>query len=575
MTEQKFQNITEILHAQGKIDDETYETIVLESQKGPYSVDQITQKKKIVDSEDFTKAKGELLHFPYVDLREFQVEREVLDFFPEEIVAHHQVIAFKKENQVLQIAMVNPASLEASESVYFMCEQKGLTPKIFVTSPESFYVAYKKFSTLSSEVHRALGTVQKETLSTEKPSAEKIETIIEEAPVSKAVDVILKNAAEMRASDIHLEPSETNLRIRYRVDGVLRTALSLPINTHGSIVSRIKILSNLKIDEQRIPQDGRFHAEVSNKDLDLRVSTFPTTNGEKVVIRILDKTAGVLTLEDLGFSGRGKKIIEENIKKPFGLILLTGPTGSGKSTTSYSILNILNQEDVNIVTLEDPVEYFLPGVSQSQIRPQIGYTFASGLRSILRQDPNVIMVGEIRDSETAGLAIHAALTGHVVISTLHTNNAIGAIPRLIDMGIEPFLLAASLNLVIAQRLVKRLCSECQESYDAPADAEAMIKKELEGVDLKEQKINLQSPLKLYRGKGCPKCGRKGTKGRIAIYESFPVSEKIEAVITSGKGEQDLFKVASEEGMLTMKQDGVIKALQGFVSLEEVLRVVEE
>ena len=360
------------------------------------------------------------------------------------------------------------------------------------------------------------------------------------------------------------------------MDGVLHTSLFLPKDVHSAIISRIKILSNLKIDETRIPQDGRFHTFIDKKKIDFRVSTLPTTTGEKVALRVLDPSIGLGGFSDLGLYGYNLKTLEKGIEKPFGMVLITGPTGSGKTTTLYAILNALNKEGVNIISLEDPIEYYIEGINQSQIRPEIGYTFASGLRHILRQDPDVIMVGEIRDEETAGLAIHAALTGHIVLSTLHTNNAVGVIPRLIDMGVSSFLLPPSLNLAIAQRLVKRLCEQCKKQVSASPQVADIIEQELNKLSLKkEERAERKKPYKIYQAQGCKFCGQRGTKGRIALFEMIKITSEMEEIIIKNPTESAIEKEAQRQGMTTMKQDGVLKVLEGVISFEEMVKAVED
>ena len=399
--------------------------------------------------------------------------------------------------------------------------------------------------------------------------------VLEEAPIIKIVDVILSNAIEADASDIHIEPSETDVRVRYRIDGILHTSLRLPKNVMNAIVSRVKILSNLKIDEQRLPQDGRFHVEFGKKSVDLRVSTLPLMYGEKIVMRILDKTTSVPTLEQLGIRGKALTWVRENIQKTHGVFLITGPTGSGKSTTLYSILSIRNTNEVNIVTLEDPVEYFIQGVNQSQVKPEIGLTFASGLRSILRQDPNIVMVGEIRDEETAELAVHAALTGHLVFSTLHTNNAPGAIPRLANMGIEQFLLAASINLVMAQRLVRKLCENCKKPMEITPLMKEEIDKALVGVP-KEYFDDIDPKhYKVYQPVGCEKCGSIGYKGRFGIFEIFPMLVELQEMLLNKQPAHKIYAEALKFGIITMKQDGILKVIRGETTMEEIVRVTTE
>jgi type IV pilus assembly protein PilB len=404
------------------------------------------------------------------------------------------------------------------------------------------------------------------------------ERVMAEAPITKIVAVMLRHAQEGMASDIHIEPSENEVRIRFRVDGILYTSIILPKNIHSSVATRIKILSNLKIDETRIPQDGRFHSVIDGKKIDFRVSTFPTSFGEKVVLRLLDPTIGLLNFEQLGLSGYNLKVMQEGIERPFGMILITGPTGSGKTTTLYAILNVLNQTGVNIVSLEDPIEYNIEGINQSQIKPEIGYTFASGLRSILRQDPDIKMVGEIRDEETADLATHSALTGHIVLSTLHTNNAIGVIPRLIDMGVSGFLLPSAVNIAMAQRLIRRLCPQCKKEVDPLPRAKEMIEKELAQIPeqtRKEYLDILNKGIKIWEAPGCKFCAGKGTKGRIAIYEALHMTPQLDRIIIEGVTETKILEESRRQGMLTMRQDGFLKVLAGTVSLEEVLEAVEE
>ena len=438
-----------------------------------------------------------------------------------------------------------------------------------------------KKKNLKRVVGQALEDIEKkeaaslQTVATAVKEKEAKPEVIEEAPIIKIVDVILSNAIEASASDIHIEPSEKDVRVRYRVDGILHTSLMLPKSVHAAIVTRIKILTNLKIDESRLPQDGRFHAEAGKKSVDLRVSVLPLIYGEKVVMRILDKSTKAPSLEDLGLRGLNLQWVQDNIKKIHGIFLITGPTGSGKSTTLYSILSILNTTSVNIVTLEDPVEYFIPGVNQSQINPEIGLTFATGLRSILRQDPNVVMVGEIRDKETAELAVHAALTGHLVFSTLHTNNSIGAMPRMIDMGIEPFLLSASVNVVAAQRLIRKICPHCKEQILLTPAFEQEIKKELAGVPEVYLEGIDKNKLESFKGAGCEKCAKTGYLGRMGIFEVLPVTTEIQDLVLSRAPGYKIYEAASKMGMITLKQDGILKAVRGETSMEEIIRATTE
>src|SRR3989344_4092947 len=392
----------------------------------------------------------------------------------------------------------------------------------------------------------------------------------EEAPVSKMVAVMLRHAIEGRASDVHVEPGKGKLRVRFRVDGVVYTSLFLPMNVHEAIISRVKIMANLKIDEKREPQDGRFKIVIDGRDVDFRVSTFPTYFGEKVAIRILDPEAGVRELSALGLAGRNLKLTEDALKLPYGLILVTGPTGSGKSTTLYAMLQLINQEKRNILSLEDPIEYNIEGLNQSQVRPEIGYSFASGLRSVLRQDPDVIMVGEIRDNETAQLAIHAALTGHLVLSTLHTNNAIGVIPRLIDMGVDPFLIPSTLVLAIAQRLTRRLCEESRKEIPLTGSTLEKIKKEFDGFPEEVKKKN-QLPKHIYEALPSSTCP-KGTRGRIGVFEALSMTPALEKIILSDPSESTIAAEAVRQSMITMRQDGLLKAFDGKIGLEALSEV---
>jgi len=575
--------IPELLQENGYITAEQLSVLEKESREQNRSLEELVLEQGIISEEDLIKIKAKALDIPYVDLMGEQISVDILKEFPKKIAVQYNFIPFKKVDSCVYVAMADPEDTRALEALKFIALRKGIDWKIFLTSPTMLQEALRQYSSLTAEVGKALEILREEKEEEEikeakdkKITAAEVERIAQEAPISKVVSVILKHAVEGRASDVHIEPVEKELRVRYRVDGILYTSLVLAKRIAPAVVARIKVLSNLKLDEQRKPQDGRFHVEINDRGIDLRVSTLPIADGEKVVIRILDKTVGIKKLGDLGFDPRSQKILEKSLQSPYGTILVTGPTGSGKSTTLYAMMHILNNEGVNIITLEDPVEYRMEGINQSQIRPTIGYTFASGLRSILRQDPDVIMVGEIRDGETAELATHAALTGHLVLSTLHTNNAIGAIPRLIDMGIEPFLLSSALNVIIAQRLAKKICEHCKEVVETPANVIESIKKELATISdpaIREQYMNLE--IKLYRGKGCKYCSQKGTKGRVAISEVLVMTPNL-AKITAGKpSDDDILQEALRQGMITMKQNGFIKAVQGIISLEEVLKLVTE
>ncbi|MBW6440977.1 GspE/PulE family protein [Patescibacteria group bacterium] len=540
-------------------------------------------ENKFAATEDIVQMKAEFLNTPYINLKDQIIDSEVLNEIPEKAALFYKFIPFKKVGNVLKVGMVDISNIDAIDALKFISVKHNLKTEIYLISKDGFEIVSKQYRKFNKELEDVLKNVDEQIKNKDeiKRKEKKTEVILEEAPVSKIVDIIVSHAIEGKASDIHIEPSEKELRVRYRLDGVLHNSLILPSKIAPAVISRIKILSNLKIDETRKPQDGRFRFVLSSagnasKSVDLRVSTFPTVAGEKAVMRILDTSSDISNLESLGISGRGLKIINENIEKPFGIILVTGPTGSGKSTTLYAMLKLLNQEGVNIVTLEDPVEYFMSGINQSQIKAEIGYTFSSGLRSILRQDPDIIMVGEIRDKETAELATHAALTGHLVLSTLHTNNAIGVIPRLIDMGIEPFLISSSLNVAIGQRLIRKICVNCKEEIKPPQNIEAMLIRELKKIPADQKSdIDISNGVKIFHGMGCRKCKKSGSSGRIGIYEVLSMTAEIEESMSDKITDSDIEREAKKQGMLTMKQDGLLKVFRGLTTIEEVLKVTED
>ncbi|MCL5008906.1 MAG: GspE/PulE family protein [Patescibacteria group bacterium] len=552
---------------------------LLEQEKnGAQTLSQLLVSEKVLDEEELTKAKAAFFNIPYVDLRQEQVPANVLALIPQESMNFYNFAPFELKDQVLKVAVTNPTNLSALEALEFLGQKQNFQVQLYLASDSSVDTLIGKKKNLKRVVGEALKNIQISDAGQARPVQEKKQEqpgVIEDAPIIKIVEVILSNAIEGNASDIHIEPSEKDVRVRYRIDGILHTSLMLPKSVHPAIISRIKILSNLKIDESRLPQDGRFHMEVAKKSVDLRVSILPLIYGEKIVMRILDKTGSVPTLDQLGVRGLALKWIEENIRKTHGIFLITGPTGSGKSTTLYAILSILNTAVVNIVTLEDPVEYFIEGVNQSQINPDIGLTFAAGLRSILRQDPNIVMVGEIRDKETAEIAVHAALTGHLLFSTLHTNNAIGAMPRMIDMGIEPFLLVASVNVVMAQRLVRKVCQYCKKEEPLTKGVEEEIRKHLVGVPKDYIEGFDPKTLKIYKGEGCDKCGHTGYAGRFGIFEVMPVTTEIQDLILGKSSVHKIYEEAFKLGMITMKQDGIIKLLRGETTMDEIIRVTTE
>lgn len=521
------------------------------------------------------------LDIPVKDLGGKGVPFDILKYVPEESAIHYKFVPIGMVDGVLEVGILDPDNIEARDAISFIASKIGAPFKMFLISQSDFDAVLQSYKGVIGQVDKALTQidVQKKEDETKKDvSAQIMKEIaikpgsgfVEEAPITKIVAVIIQNAVEGLASDIHIEPIGDKVKVRFRVDGVLYTSLFLPISVHEAVVARIKILTGIKLDEKRKPQDGRFSANIEGRAVDFRVSTFPTYFGEKVVIRILDTEKGIKKLDQFGFTERNLAKIREAIKRPYGLILLTGPTGSGKTTTLYAMLNEVDKEGANVVSLEDPVEYNMVGVSQSQVRPEIDYTFASGLRSILRQDPDVIMVGEIRDGETARLAIQAALTGHLVFSTLHTNSAIAAIPRLIDMGIEPYLIAPTLTMVLAQRLVGVICEESKTPI--PVDGEVRESATKMFADLPEEfRKEIVIPQNVYNGVPSATCSG-GTRGRSAVIEILDVDNDIRSIILKNPVEQEIYKVARKKGMLSMKEDAMIKSFKGIVPIEEVVRL---
>ncbi len=530
-------------------------------------------EQKLISGDDLMQAKAEYLNVPFISLADKALSPIALGYVDRAVAERLRVIPFDYDpkNGELQVAMSNPLDLAAIE---FLEKKTGLRVKSFAALPGEVdaAIAARYQQSLSAEVTAALkengvgGPMEVKTV-----NIRKVNELIREAPIAKIVTTILEFAAKSRASDIHIEPLEDRTRVRYRIDGILHEKLILPKKIHDALTSRIKILSDMKIDEKRVPQDGRFNFETDEEQVDLRVSSLPTVHGEKIVMRLLKKTSVVPTLTELGFRGRALANLEEAITRPHGIILVTGPTGSGKTTTLYAVLSRISTVKVNVVTLEDPVEYQIPGVNQVQINPQAGLTFASGLRSFLRQDPNIIMVGEVRDEETAELAVQASLTGHLVFSTLHTNSAAGALPRLLDMKAEPYLLASTITAIVAQRVVRKICSNCKSAYQPVPEVIAEIQNALG----KLWTVTSDKPVELYKGQGCTICGGTGYKGRVGVFEVLPVSEKIGRLILEHSPASTIENQAVSEGMITMKQDGFLKVVEGITTMEEVLRVAQE
>jgi type IV pilus assembly protein PilB len=503
----------------------------------------------------------------YIDLSTLTIDKAVLELVPAHIAKKYQLAAIEKTDKTISLAMIDPGDREAIDIVE---RQTGLTVEPKITTASELQHALDQYGTDTTDLTDMAAIESEQATNEEMQDAES-----SDAPAAKAVTSILERAVRDKASDIHIEPVETAVIVRYRLDGILQQVLELPKNIQSALTSRLKIMSNLKIDETRLPQDGRLRITVDHHPIDFRLSTLPTVSGEKIVMRILDDSAGILTFEALGLQGENLRRVKDNIDKSHGMLLVTGPTGSGKTTTLYSVIGKIISPEINIITVEDPVEYRIQGINQSQVNSAIGYDFGSGLRSIVRQDPDVILIGEIRDLETATMAIHSALTGHVVLSTLHTNDSAGAVPRLIDMGIEPFLITSSTNLVLAQRLVRKICQDCKEKVTFPEEALQEVRKEIEIMPEKERKSLDVNKLTFYKGKGCSHCNKSGYKGRFGIFEALTVSEEIKQLALKRVSSSEIETQARKEGMVSMKQDGIIKALNGETTLEEIWRVTKD
>ena len=542
--------------------------------------EELILEKRIVSEDFLFGLKSENLKIPLKKVYPEDVPLSVLELIPEDSARYYQIIPLSKKEKTLEVGMVYPEDIKAHEALEFLARRQKLSYRVSLITLTDFRNLLKKYRTLRGEVTRALEELETE-LREEKIEARTVpisefERMAEEAPISKVVAVLLRHAVEGNASDIHIEPTKEKIRVRFRLNGILYAGIFLPLRILPAIVSRIKILSNLKIDETRIPQDGRFTAKIGGRDIDFRVSTFPTALGEKVALRILDPARALADIKGLGISERNLKIIEKAIKKPYGMILSTGPTGCGKTTTLYALLRILNKEGVNIMTLEDPIEYFIEGVNQSQVKPEIGYEFATGLRTMLRQDPDILMVGEIRDEDTAGLAIHAALTGHILLSTIHTANVLGVIPRLIDLGVRSYLIPPSLGVAIAQRLIRTLCQDCKNKVRPKKEIRDLISAEIENLPpVVKKEISLPKAVYVFEPAGCKKCNGSGYAGRTGVFEVLEMTDSLAEIILKEPSEVKIEEEAKRQGMVTMKQDGILKVLAGMSSVEEVLRMAEE
>lgn len=561
--------LLDILLSDNLITQEQYDDIKVKSTSQGVTSASVIESMNIVDEKKLAEEKAKLLGVPFISLEATSFAPQALSLIPKAVVERFSLIPFlyDEKTRSLSIAMSNPVDLEALQ---FVTQKTGLTIKSYAASEVEVKKAISE--QYSQEIVGEVGEALAETEDYKKTrtvDSKQIGQIIKEAPIAKIVSTILEYAVTSRASDVHIEPQEDRVRVRYRIDGILYDKLSLPRNVQDAVISRIKILSEMKIDEHRTPQDGRFNFKVSNEEVDLRISVLPTAHGEKIVMRLLRKTGGIPTLDELGLNGSSLRNLETAMLRPHGIILVCGPTGSGKTTTLYSILAKLNTTRVNIMSLEDPIEYQLAGINQVAVNPAVGLTFASGLRAFLRQDPNIILVGEIRDKETNELSLQAALTGHLVFSTLHTSNAAGALPRLLDLGAENFLLASTINAILGQRIVRKICDNCKEEYAPLPQIIEEMKKILGNL------FPVKEGIKLSRGKGCDQCAKSGYLGRVGIFETLPVTPKIASLVLENADSATMEKEAILEGMITMKQDGYLKVLQGITTVEEVLRVAQE
>jgi len=570
-----------ILIKKGLLSNEDAEKVLKEEESTKRSFEEVIYARNLISQEEVAKVKSELLKIPFKKIDVNSIDEGIFKLIPIDNIRTYKMVPMSRTDNLLVVGMVYPDNANAAEALRFLAKRLKVNLGIYIVTLNDINEVLKKFSEVPQEIEAALKSLnikpgeglshlQKIMKLEEGTSKSKID-----APIIRIVSSLLREAVNMEASDIHIEPQRFKTRIRFRLNGDLKEFTTLPAELSQSIISRVKVLSNLKLDETRIPQDGRFRTMIFEKEIDFRVATFPTPAGEKVALRVLDPEIGLKSLDDIGLSGKNAELLTKGIEKPFGMILLTGPTGSGKTTTLYALMRILNKEEVNVLSLEDPVEYTIDGVNQSQVKPEIGYTFISGLRQILRQDPDILMVGEIRDNETAELAVHAALTGHIVLSTLHTNNAVGVIPRLLDMGVSSYLLPSALNLMASQRLLSRLCKKCRKPEDLPTGIASVVKKELAKLP-PDISSKYKEPFKIYRAKGCGACRHKGIHGRIAIFEIFEMTHELAGILSSAElNENKILDEARRQGIVSLRQDGIMKALEGLVNIEEVLRETEE
>ena len=566
-----FENLKKILEETGLMTEKDVSSVKEEADRTNHSVMNILIGRGYIAENYLAEILSPYYGAPIIDLKQVAIPQETLEIVPETYAKSKSVVLFEKDEKrkSAKLAMLDPNDYETIE---FLRAKLGLWMEPYLTTESSLRYGFRQYKKkIGAQFNQVISeNVEKSLLIADEADLSKT---AEAVPIITILDSIIEHAIVLNASDIHFEPLEKETLVRFRIDGILQEILSLPKTISPILVARVKVLGNLQIDEHRIPQDGRFRFELDDgSTIDIRTNIMPVFKGEKVEMRLLKSSARPLTLSDLGFSKESMDIMEKEIKKPHGMILVTGPTGHGKTTTLYAVLNILNTPKVNITTIEDPIEYELPRVNQTQVNTKAGVTFANGLRALLRQNPDIIMIGEIRDAETVEIAVHSALTGHLVLSSLHTNDAPGAIPRFIDMGAPPFLLASTINLVVAQRLVRRICSSCTESYKMSPEIERLVSAQIE---LSAEKHIKVVPKNLFRGKGCRVCGNSGFQGQIGIFELFRVTDAIRELILKSAPAPDIRKTAVKEGMTTMFEDGLKKVEKGITTIEEILRVVRE
>ncbi len=582
LTEEIQDKLIILLKEEGIVETSTLDAAVAEAEHAKKSLVALLTERHIIDDEMLTHALAQLFGVPYVNLNNSVVTQAILEMIPEDAAERFMAVPLAEVQNRLAVAMVDASNVQA---VDYLASLINRPLKVFMASESSVRHVLDQYKTDLSTVDEAAEASEQEASVEENRN---IRTLVQDSPISRALSTILEYAVKTKASDIHIEPLESTLKIRCRVDGVLREIMQLPKSIEPALVSRIKILSNLKIDEHRVPQDGQFAIKLANKEVDLRIAISPVVWGEQVVIRLLDKSGSSFDISEMGYAGRALRAVQKGVRRPNGMVLTSGPTGSGKSTSLYALIRLIKDDTVNIVTLEDPVEYKMEGVNQIQVNSDVGLTFANGLRSILRQDPDVVMVGEIRDDETASLAVQAALTGHLVFSTLHTNSAAGVLPRLLDMHIEPFLIASTVNTIIGQRLVRRVAAKRDTYQSSPIETQNILAtvghllpktpddvvKVSEDLGYKDLPLAGQNAYTLVKGKDTPATPR-GYSGRAGLYEVMDVTEEIQQLIVARATTSEIQKKAVEQGMITMRQDGYLKALQGITTIEEVNRVTAD